>query len=111
MRKLAIAAGIALMAWTGAVGGVLAADDDGSKITITAPKNGDTVGSTFDLKYDLAKGSQAAHAHVYLDGKYQKGFGGTFQDVSKGKHEITVTAATSKHELLAATQTVTVEVK
>ena len=111
MQKSAVVAFIILIALVGGAGLVLAADDDGSKITITAPKNGDTVGSTFDLKYDLAKGSQAAHAHVYLDGKYQKGFGGTFQDVSKGKHEITVTAATAKHELLAATQTVTVEVK
>jgi len=111
MQKSAVVAFIILIALVGGTGLVLAADDDGSKITITAPKNGDTVGGTFDLKYDLAKGSQAAHAHVYLDGKYQKGFGGTFQGVSKGKHEITVTAATAKHDLLAATQTVTVEVK
>ena len=111
MRTMLAVALILMLGGLVGAGPALAADDDGSKITITAPKNGDTVGSTFDLKYDLAKGSQAAHAHVYLDGKYQKGFGGTFQDVSKGKHEITVTAATAKHELLAATQTVTVEVK
>ena len=92
-------------------GPALAADDDGSKITITAPKNGDMVGDTFDLKYDLEKGSKAAHAHVYLDGKYQKGFDGTFKGVSKGKHDITVTAATQDHKMLAATQTIAVEVK
>ncbi len=29
-----------------------AAEDDGSKIAIIAPKNGETVGETFALKYD-----------------------------------------------------------
>lgn len=111
MQKLAVVAVIALIALVGGTSLVLAADDDGSKITITAPKNGETVGDTFDLKYDLVKGEKAAHAHVYLDGKYQKGFGGTFNGVGKGKHEITVTAATQDHKMLAATQTITVEVK
>jgi hypothetical protein len=111
MQKLLMFGVIALIAVAGETGLVLAADDDGSKIAITAPKNGETVGDTFDLKYDLAKGSKAAHAHVYLDGKYQKGFDGTFKGVGTGKHEITVTAATQDHKMLAATQTVTVEVK
>lgn len=111
MQKLAVVAFIALIALAGGTGVVLAADDDGSKITITAPKNGEAVGETFELKYDLAKGSKAAHAHVYLDGKYQKGFVSPFKGVGKGKHEITVTAATQDHKMLAATQTITVEVK
>jgi hypothetical protein len=105
---LGIIVGCAWITWTGPV---LAADDDGSKITIMEPKDGDKVGETFPLKYDLAKGSKAAHAHVFLDGKYQKGFDGTFTGVSKGKHEITVTAATQDHKMLAASQTITVEVK
>ena len=111
MQKLAVVTFIALLALVGGTGVVLAADEDGSTITITAPKNGEAVGDTFDLKYDLVKGSKAAHAHVYLDGKYQKGFDGTFKGVSKGKHEIKVTAATEKHDILAASQTITVEVK
>jgi hypothetical protein len=85
--------------------------DDGSKVTITSPKDGDTVGDTFDLKYELAKGSSAHHAHVYLDGQYQKGFSGTFKGVPKGKHEIKVTAATEKHKVVNATASVTVEVQ
>lgn len=85
--------------------------DDGSKIMITSPKDGDKVGDTFDLKYDLTKGSQAAHAHVYLDKQYQKGFPGTFKGLSKGKHQITVTGATKDHALLTATQTIHVEVQ
>jgi len=111
MQKLLMFGVIALIAVAGETGLVLAADDDGSKIAITAPKDGATVGDTFDLKYDLVKGSKAAHAHVYLDGKYQKGFDGTFKGVDKGKHEIKVQAATSKHDLLAATQTIAIEVK
>ncbi len=85
--------------------------EDGSKITITSPKDGDKVSDTFELKYELAKGSQAAHAHVYLDGQYQKGFGGTFKGVIKGKHQITVTGATKDHKPVTATQTITVEVQ
>ena len=111
MRTVLAVALILMIGGLVGVGLVLAADDDGSKIAITAPKDGEMVGDTFDLKYDLVKGEKAAHAHVYLDGKYQKGFGGTFNGVGKGKHEITVTAATQDHKMLAATQTITVEVK
>jgi hypothetical protein len=111
MQKVVVVAVIILVALGGVTGLVLAADDDGSKIAITAPKDGEKVGDTFALKYDLEKGSKAAHAHVYLDGKYQKGFDGTFKGLSKGKHEISVTAATQDHKMLAATQTITVEVK
>jgi hypothetical protein len=84
--------------------------DDGSKITIISPKDGATVGDTFELKYELVKGSQAAHGHVYLDGEPQKKFPGTFKGLSKGKHEIKVQAATHDHDHLAATDTITVEV-
>lgn len=93
---------------------VFAADkpiDDGSKIVITSPKDGDKVSDSFELKYELTKGSQAAHAHVYLDDQYQKGFGGTFKGLTKGKHKVTVTGSTKDHALLTATQTINVEVQ
>jgi hypothetical protein len=93
---------------------VLAADkpiEDGSKIMITSPKNGDRVSDSFELKYELTKGSQAAHAHVYVDNEYQKGFQGTFKGLSRGTHQITVTGATKDHVLVAASQTITVEVQ
>jgi hypothetical protein len=114
MRKLFMFGLITMISLLGVQGGIspaLAAEDDGSKITITSPKDGDMVGDTFELKYELVKGTKAAHAHVYLDGKYQKGFDGTFGDVPKGKHDIKVAAATEKHDVLAASQTITVEVK
>ena len=111
MQKFPFIVLIVVLALGGGSFPALAADDDGSTITITSPKNGDSVGETFALTYGLEKGAKAAHAHVYLDGKYQKGFDGTFREVSKGPHEITVTAATHDHKLLAATQTITVEVK
>jgi hypothetical protein len=106
---VAIVAGLAsfpLGAWADE-----ALKDDGSHLQINAPKEGDSVGQTFDLKYDLHAGSAAHHAHVYLDGQYQKGFKGTFTNVAPGKHEIKVQAANKDHKLLPASATVHVEVK
>jgi hypothetical protein len=94
---------------------VFAADkppiEDGSKIMITSPKDGDKVSDSFDLKYELTKGSQAAHAHVFLDDQYQKGFSGAFKGVSKGMHKVTVKGATKDHDLVTATHTITVDVQ
>ena len=92
-------------------GSLFAEVDDGSHIKITSPKDGATVGETCELTYELTKGSKAAHAHVYLDGESQKKFPGTFKGLSKGKHAITVQAATHDHDHLAATDTITVEVQ
>ena len=106
--------GIALM---GCLSGapVFAADklpiEDGSKIMITSPKSGDKVSDSFELKYELTKGSQAAHAHVFLDDQYQKGFSGAFKGVSKGTHQITVKGATKDHDLVTATHSITVDVQ
>jgi len=105
--------GIALVGCLG-VAPVFAADkpiEDGSKIMITSPKDKDKVSDSFELKYELTKGSQAAHAHVFLDNEYQKGFKGTFKGLDKGTHQITVTGATKDHDLVAASQTITVEVQ
>ena len=92
------------------IGPAFADVDDGSKVTIISPKDGDKVGDAFELKYELVKGSQAQHGHVYLDGEPQKKFPGTFKGLSKGKHEIKIQAATHDHDHLAATDTITVEV-
>ena len=105
--------GIALV---GCLGGapVFGADqqiEDGSKIMIVSPKDGDKVSDSFELKYELTKGSQAVHAHVFVDNEYQKGFQGTFKGLSRGTHQITVTGATKDHALVAASQTITVEVQ
>ncbi len=85
--------------------------DDGSRITITSPRNGDMVGHTFELKYELIKGSQAAHAHVFVDGQAQKDFTGSFTGLSTGIHEIKVQAATHDHGHLAASETIMVDVQ
>jgi hypothetical protein len=78
---------------------------------ITSPKAGDKVSDTFELKYELTKGSQAAHAHVFVDNEYQKGFTGSFKGLAKGMHQITVTGATKDHALVAASHTITVDVQ
>ena len=85
--------------------------EDGSKVVITSPKDGEDVDDSFELKYELTKGAQATHVHVYLDGQYQKGFSGAFKGLSKGDHKITVTGATKDHDLVTATHTIIVEVE
>lgn len=85
--------------------------EDGSKVMITSPKDGDKVSDTFDLQYDLTKGSQATHVHAFVDDQYQKGFSGTLKGLSKGTHKVTVTGATKDHDPVMATHSVTVDVE
>jgi hypothetical protein len=85
--------------------------EDGSKLMITSPQDGDKVSDTFELKYDLTKGSQATHVHAYVDDQYQKGFSGTLKSLSKGTHKVTVTGATKDHDPVMATHSITVDVE
>jgi hypothetical protein len=85
--------------------------EDGSKVMITSPKDGDKVSDTFEVKYDLTKGSQATHVHAYVDGEYQKGFSGEIKSLSKGPHKVTVTGATKDHDPVMATHTVNIDVQ
>jgi len=85
--------------------------EDGSKVMITSPKDGDKVTDTFEVQYNLTKGSQATHVHAYVDGEYQKGFAGTLKSLNKGTHKVTVTGATKDHDPVMATHSVTVDVQ
>jgi hypothetical protein len=85
--------------------------EDGSKVVITSPKDGDKVSDTFEIKYDLTKGSQGTHVHAYVDDQYQKGFTGTLKGLSKGTHKITVTGATKDHDPVVASHSITVDVQ
>ena len=81
-------------------------------ITIMSPRAGDKVPTTFDLRYEIVNAPHGNHAHVYLDGTYQKGFKGTFRGVKKGDHQITVRIADHDHKddgTASDTVTVTVE--
>jgi hypothetical protein len=82
-----------------------------SKVMITSPKNGDKVGDSFELKYELSNGSHGGHAHVFVDDEYQRGFHGTIKGLSKGEHQITVKAANEDHAAVTATHTITVDVQ
>ncbi len=109
---LAMVLGLISLMVTGLMTAVQAGEDDGSTVVITAPTDGATVdGALVDLKYELAKGAKAHHAHVYLDGQYQKGFKGTFTNLPSGKHDIKVVAATDDHKGLAAEASITITVK
>ncbi|MEO8340068.1 MAG: hypothetical protein ABI604_10175 [Nitrospirota bacterium] len=85
--------------------------EDGSKVMITSPKDGDKVSDTFEVKYELTKGSQGTHVHAYVDDQYQKGFTGTLKGLSRGTHKVTVTGATKDHDPVTATDSITVDVE
>lgn len=74
------------------------AAEGATTISILSPHNGETVAGTFNITYEILNGPKGNHAHVYLDGAYQKGFRGTFTRVSKGEHTITVKIADRDHE-------------
>ena len=96
----------------GSGAGVFAATDDGSKLTITSPASGAKVGKDIELAYELTKGTQATHAHCFVDGEYQKGWDKkTVKGMSPGTHEIKVVAADKDHQMLAAEAIVKVEVQ
>ncbi|THJ21990.1 MAG: hypothetical protein CAF45_011040 [Nitrospira sp. CG24E] len=84
---------------------------DGPKVMITSPKDGDRVSDSFEVKYEMTKGFQPTHVHVYVDDQYQKGFSGTLKGLSKGTHQITLKGATKDHDVVAASHTITVEVE
>ena len=88
-----------------------AATDDGSKVTIKSPAPGAKGGSDVEVVYELTKGSQATHAHCFVDGEYQKGWKGTVKGMSPGSHEIKVVAADKDHQTLSAEAAVKVEVQ
>ncbi len=80
-------------------------------INILSPQNGQTVAETFDITYEILNAPAGNHAHVYLDDAYQKGFKGTFTQVPKGGHTITVKIADHDHkDAGTATDSVTVKV-
>lgn len=100
---LTIGATLALSSWCGAEGT--------TTISIVSPRDGDQVAETFDITYEITNAPAGNHAHVYLDGAYQKGFKGTFTRVAKGQHTITVKIADHDHkDAGTATDSITVKV-
>jgi len=101
--SLALGAILAMSSWCAA--------ENVTTINILSPRNGDSVPETFEIKYEILNAPEGNHAHVYLDGAYQKGFKGTFTHVPKGEHTITVKIADHDHkDAGTATDSVTVKV-
>ena len=90
----------------------LAADEDGSRLTIVISAQGAVIrGDSVEVRYKLSKGAQATHVHSYLDGEYQRGFKGVLKGLTRGSHEIKIVAAHHDHSGLVAEATVTIEVE
>jgi len=85
--------------------------EEGQKVMITSPKNGDKVSDSFELKYQITKDEEVGHVHVFVDNEYQRGFHGTFKGLSRGEHEITVKTTSKDHSTVTATHTIMVDVK
>ncbi|ODT43838.1 MAG: hypothetical protein ABS70_07000 [Nitrospira sp. SCN 59-13] len=101
--SLALGSTLAMSSWCAA--------ENVTTINILSPRNGDSVPDTFQIKYEILNAPEGNHAHVYLDGTYQKGFKGTFTQVPKGEHTITVKIADHDHkDAGTATDSVTVKV-
>jgi len=89
-----------------------AADEDGSRLTIVSPAQGEVIkGDSVEVRYRLSKGVQATHIHCYVDGEYQKGFKGVVKGLTRGSHEIKLVAASNDHDTLGAEALVTIEVE
>ena len=85
--------------------------EDGQKVMITSPKNGDKVSDSFELKYQVTKDEQVGHVHVFVDNEYQRGFHGTFNGLSRGEHQITVKTTSKDHSTVTASHTIMVDVQ
>jgi len=104
------------IAVVGCLGGapVFAAEkptEDGQKVMITSPKDGDKVSDSFELKYEVTKDEQVGLVHVFVDNEYQRGFHGTFKGLSRGEHQITVKTTSKDHSTVTASQTIMVDVQ
>lgn len=85
--------------------------ENGSKIMITSPKDGDKVGDNFELKYELTEAAQVGHVHVFVDNEYQRGFQGVLKGLSRGTHQITVKTTNKDHSSVTAAHAITVDVQ
>jgi len=85
--------------------------EDGPKIMITSPKDGDKVCDSFKLKYEVTKKEQIGYVHVYVDNEYQRGFHGTFKGLIKGEHQITVKTSSKDHSTVTVSDTIMADVQ
>lgn len=80
--SLTLGATLPLSSWCGA--------EHSTAIHILSPGNGESVPGTFESRYENLIAPEGSHAQAHLDGAYQNGFKGTFTQVPKGEHTITV---------------------
>lgn len=112
MKRVAAVLAAVSMLTLGSGLSAFAATDDGSKITIKSPAAGAKVGSDVEIVYDLQVGSQATHAHCFVDDVYQKGWDKkSVKGMAPGTHVIKIVAADKDHQTLAAEASVKVEVQ
>jgi len=88
------------------------ADEQASRLAIVSPTQGAVIkGDSVQVRYTLAKGTEATHIHCYVDGEYQKGFKGVVKGLTRGSHEIKLVAASHDHDALGVEAVVTIEVE
>jgi len=96
-----------------AINSPIANAEGGGKVTITTPQDNAMVSGTFTLKWDLDKGSQGAHSHLYIDGENKGVIRSTSHEIAglaAGKHTIEVRLASKDHSELGPKASVNVMV-
>ena len=84
------------------------------KVTILKPKDGETVGRTIILEYELEKGGKANHVHWFLDGREMGAIKRSPKRISglpPGRHTLKLQAATRSHDLLEAYDEIEIQVR
>lgn len=95
-------------------GGALQIAATEPSVTITSPKDGDTVGPKVEIKWKLEKANKAGHVHFYLDGKNlgpKQGDSFIIKDLKPGKHIIELQPATASHDEIGTAGKITITVK
>ncbi len=115
MNRLKLMTATALSAFILSLGVSLSPAQAAEKtsVRITSPKNGATVHSPVMVHYLYHKGPKGDHVHLFVDGQFTEPTHDNPIKVKlpKGKHTLTLKAATAGHKILGPMSKVTINVK
>ena len=119
LATLLLAAPLALHADDyGKPGAQPAGSGQGARITILAPKDGETLdaGEAYSLRYDVVPGPGGDHFHVWVDGErgpgvHERKGAYALPKLAAGTHTITLRVVDKSHVPTGPEKTITVKVR